>query len=493
MGRMGTMMLVCDAEAGVCSPGRMEKRDAVVLGAGQAGKPLAVALAGAGWSVVLLERRHIGGVCVNEGCTPTKTMAAVARVAHVVRESARYGVEADTLPPQAEIAIDMAAVRGRTQEVVTAFRRGGEKQVARAEGVRLVRAQGRFVPGPGLVVEAEYPDGASERFETAHVFVNVDCRPFVPDLPGLTSTPYLNSSSIMQLEEVPDHLVVLGGGYVAVEFGQMFRRFGSRVTLIQRSERILSREDADVSLELAGILGEEGVTVHTGCSVTGVRARSGGGVEVSVSRGDDREVVRGSHLLVALGRIPNTENLGLEHTSIETDHRGFVKVNERLETSVPGVYALGDVNGGPQFTHVSYDDFRVVRANLLEGREASVKERVVPYTVFTDPQLGRVGMTEEAARAEYGAEGILVAKLPMRHVARAIETGETAGFMKAVVDAGTGRILGAAILGAEGGEVMSVLQMAMMGGVTYPAIRDGVFAHPTFTESLNNLFMTLPS
>jgi pyruvate/2-oxoglutarate dehydrogenase complex dihydrolipoamide dehydrogenase (E3) component len=309
-------------------------------------------------------------------------------------------------------------------------------------------------------------------------------------LPGLADVPYLTSSSIMELEEVPQHLLVLGGGYVGLEFAQMFHRFGSRVTVLQRDRQLLPREDQDVAEEVTNILRADGVDVRLGVQAREVR-HANGEIELSCIAGSTASdcCVRGTHLLVATGRVPNTETLNLAAGGVDVDAKGFVRVNARLETSSPGVFALGDVTGGPAFTHVSYDDYRILRTNLLEGGQASTEGRILPYTVFIDPQLGRVGMTEREAVAS--GRPIRVAKLPMAHVARALEVDETRGFMKAVVDADSGSILGASVLGLEGGEIATLFQLAMMGGLPYTRLRDGMFSHPTLAESLNNLFMAL--
>ncbi|MFQ5747422.1 MAG: mercuric reductase [Gemmatimonadota bacterium] len=460
--------------------------DAIVLGAGQAGGPLSTTLARAGRKTALVERAHVGGTCVNEGCTPTKTMVASARVAHLARRAAAYGVRVG------DVSVDLAVVRRRKRDIVESFRGGSERGIESTDGLDLYTGEGRFTAAHEMAVRTS--DGAEKRLSADLIFINAGARPSIPDLPGLDRVPYLDSTSVMELGEVPEHLVVIGGGYIGLEFGQMFRRFGSRVTIVQRAERLLPREDADVSDAVADILRDEGIDVRLGTEPTGVAASGEGDdlrIDLRASGGLDGSggAIEGSHLLVAAGRVPNSDRLDLAAAGIRASDRGFVVVNERLETSVPGVFALGDIKGGPAFTHIAYDDFRILRTNLLEGGSASTAGRLVPYTVFIDPQLGRVGMGEEEARAA-GRE-VRVAKLPMTRVARALETDETRGFMKAVLDAETDEILGCAVLGVEGGEVMTVVQMAMMGGVRWPAIRDGVFAHPTLAESLNNLFMTL--
>jgi len=458
-----------------------DRYDAIVIGTGQAGKPLARALGAAGMRTAIVERGHVGGTCVNVGCTPTKTIVASARIAHLARRSADFGIEAG------DVRVDLARVVRRKDEVVTSFRDGSRQRLEQASGVDLVFGDARFT-GPKRVTVAEV--GGGERVLSAErVFVNAGTRPRIPDLDGLDDVPFLTSATILDLETVPEHLIVLGGGYVGVELGQAFRRFGAEVTIVQRGEQILPHEDADVAEALMEILCEEGVKVLTGSEATAVSPDGSGGVRVSVESPDGSSTLEGSHLLVAVGRVPNTVGLGLDAAGVAVDDRGYVVVDGRLETDVPGVYALGDVKGGPAFTHIAYDDYRVVEANLLGDGNATTRERLVPYTVFTDPELGRVGMTEREAREK--EREVRIATLPMASAARAIERGETRGFMKAVVDGKTDRILGFAILGIEGGEIASVVQVAMMGDLPYTALRDGVFSHPTLAESLNNLFLTL--
>jgi pyruvate/2-oxoglutarate dehydrogenase complex dihydrolipoamide dehydrogenase (E3) component len=458
-----------------------ERFDGIIIGTGQAGKPLAGTLAQAGWRTAIIERGRVGGVCVIEGCTPTKTMIASARVAHLARRSAEYGVQTG------DVTVDLAAVRQRKRAVVDAFSAGGERGMRRHETLELILGEARFVGTHE--VEVRLPDGGTRRLKAEKIFINAGTRPAVPPIPGLQSVEYLDSKSIMELGSVPDHLIVLGGGYIGLEFAQMFRRFGAQVTVVELAPHLAGREDQDVAEAIEQIFREDGIDVRTATEVIGVGPAPDGAVAVTVRAGGDEDILRGSRLLVATGRVPNTDTLDPGAAGLAVDARGYIQVNERLETNVPGVYALGDIAGSPHFTHVAYDDFRIVRANLLEGGDRTARDRLLPYAVFIDPQLGRVGLSENVAR-EQGLN-IRVAKLPMTRVARAIEVDETRGFMKAVVDAETGRILGAAVLGIEGAEVVSVLQAAMMGGLPYTAIRDGVFAHPTLSESLNNLFMAL--
>jgi pyruvate/2-oxoglutarate dehydrogenase complex dihydrolipoamide dehydrogenase (E3) component len=458
--------------------------DVVIIGSGQAANPLARACAQAGRRTAVVEKVHVGGTCINEGCTPTKTMIASARVAYLARRGDEYGIR------EGELLVDVAQVRRRKQTIVDNFRAANERGLASA-GVELVRGEARFV-GERTVEVRTVAEPRTLRGDV--VVINTGLRPTIPAIPGLEGVPYLTSTSIMELSSAPEHLVVLGGGYVGLEFAQMFRRFGSRVTILQRGKQLLAREDADVAEQIAQLLREDGIDVVLGASVTEVaRAATQIGVTYRIAGTDGAPdattTMTGSHLLVATGRTPNTDGLGLTAAGVKRDARGFISVDERLATSAEGVYAVGDVKGGPAFTHISYDDFRILRANLLRGGNATTTGRLVPYTVFTDPQLGRVGMTEREALA--AGHRVRIARLPMSSVARALETAETRGSMKAVIDEKSQRVLGAAVLGIDGGEVVALLQIAMMGNLPYTALRDGIFAHPTLAESMNNLFMAL--
>lgn len=453
---------------------------AIIIGAGQSGVPLASALAKAGWTTALIERKHIGGTCVNVGCTPSKTMIASARVAHMARRVADYGVGAG------EVTVDMSAVVARKQQVVESFRSGSRKRLEEQDGLELIFGEASFTGRREL--EVKLSSGERRALEADYTFIDVGQHPVIPPIDGLADVPYLTSTTAMELTELPDHLLVLGGGYIGLELAQMFRRFGSEVTIIQRGKQLLGHEDPDIAEEVAKILNEDGIEVWLEHEASSVSQR-GDDIYVVARHQSGEKEARGSHLLVATGRTSNTASLNLQKTGLKTDEQGNIKVNERLQTNVPGIFALGDVKGGPAFTHISYDDYRIIKSNLLHGGQRTTTDRPLPYTVFIDPQLGRIGLTEQQAEAQ--GYHIKVAKLPMSSVARAIETSETRGVMKAIVNADNDQILGAAILGLEGGEIASLLQVAMMGNLPYTALRDGVFSHPTLAESMNNLFMTV--
>ncbi len=456
-----------------------EPYDAIIIGSGQAGTPLASALARAGWRVAIAERQHWGGTCVNEGCSPTKRMIASAEAAHRARRAGDYGVSVGP------VRVDLAEVRRLKRELVTSFS-GGNERGLRAAGVTLIQGEASLTGPHDVVVTGT--DG-ERHISAPQIFINTGGRPSRPHIPGLEQVPHLlNSTSIMELGEVPPHLVVVGGGYIGLEFAQMFARFGSQVTVLHHGAQLVDREDADIAAALLDLLRAEGLTVHLQISGLSVEATDGG-ARLNFQTPDGAQSVDTQHVLLATGRTPNTDSLNLEAAGLTTDARGFLPVDGALRTAVEGIWALGDVKGGPAFTHVSYDDFRIVRDALLHGKTRQTSGRLSTYTLFTDPQLGRVGLSEREAR-EQGLD-VLIATLPMTHVARAIEMDRTAGMMKAVVDRRTHQILGAAVLGPEGGEVTATLQMAMLGNLPFTALRDAVISHPTLAESLNNLFMTL--
>jgi pyruvate/2-oxoglutarate dehydrogenase complex dihydrolipoamide dehydrogenase (E3) component len=458
----------------------MSHYDAIVIGSGQAGTPLSVALGEAGRKTAIVESQHVGGTCINVGCTPTKTMVASARIAYLAGRATEYGVHCGT------VGVDLAEVHRRKQKIVEEFRAGGQRRLEKARNVELILGEARFT-GP-KAVEVRLTVGGARTLTADNIFINTGARPAKPRIAGLDSVKALDSTSIMELQQVPEHLLVLGGGYVGLEFGQMFRRFGSAVTVVQHGKQLLGREDPDVADEVCKLLQADGIDILLETEVAGVRASSSG-IDLDLRGPTGNRTIAGSHLLVATGRVPNSERLNLAAAGVNVDAHGFIPVNDRLETNVAGIYALGDINGGPAFTHISYDDYRIIRNNLLRGGQSSTKDRLVPYTVYIDPQLGRIGLTEQEARAR--GRAIRVARIPMNWVARALETAETRGFVKAIVDAETKQILGAAVLGVEGGEIMSMLQIAMMGNLPYTALEDAVFAHPAYAEGLNTLFMNM--
>ena len=454
-----------------------EQYDAIVIGSGQAGTPLSRALAEAGMRTALVEAEHVGGTCVNEGCTPTKTMVASARVAYLARRAADYGVHTGA------VHVDLGRVRERKREIVNRFRNGSQTRIEKTPKLDLIFGKASFTGPKTLIVRGK--DGSERVLGAERIFINAGTRTTRPKLEGLDSILFYDNASMMELDVVPEHLVILGGGYIGLEFGQMFRRFGSQVTIVQSAKQLLAREDSDVAEEVAKILGEDGVEVLLNAKAQRAQAANGG-IQLDVLIGPQPRAIQGSHLLAAIGRTPNSDTLNLPAAGVETDAKGFIRTNNRLETNIPGVYALGDIKGGPAFTHISYDDFRIIRANVIEKKNVTIDGRLVPYTCFIDPQLGHVGLGEEEARGQ--GRNIRIAKMPMSHVARALETDESRGFMKAVVDAETDQILGATVLGIEGGEVMAVFEVAIMGNLPYTALREGIFAHPTLAEGLNNLF-----
>ncbi|MFP5265045.1 MAG: FAD-containing oxidoreductase [Blastocatellia bacterium] len=445
----------------------MREFDAIIIGAGQAGPSLAGRLTGAGMAVAFVERKLFGGTCVNTGCTPTKTLIASAYAAHLARRAADFGVLLD-----GSVRVDMKTVKARADAVVADSRRGVEKWLRGMAGCTVIEGHARF-EGPDRV-------RVGEGLLTApRIFVNVGGRAFVPDMPGVSEIPFLNNRSMLELDFLPEHLVVAGGSYVGLEFAQMYRRFGAEVTVIEKSPRLIAREDEDISEAIREILIGEGINVRTSAECISLAPHERG-VEVGVScqEGEPRSV--GSHVLLAVGRRPNTDELGLEAAGVETDARGYIKVDDQLATNVPGIWALGDCNGRGAFTHTAYNDYEIVAANLLDGESRRVSDRVPAYALYVDPPLGRAGMTEREALAT--GRRLLVGSRPMSRVSRAVEKGETQGLMKVVVDAETRRILGAAILGAGGDEAIHGVLDIMNAGVPYDVLERAVPIHPTVSE-----------
>ena len=447
------------------------KFDAIIIGSGQAGNPLSSALTELGWTVALVEKSHLGGTCINTGCTPTKTMVASSQVAHYARNAKKWGVNATN------VSVDLPAIIARKNAVVQKFRDGQQRRIDQHPRLRLFRGAARFLSPHQIQV-------GDEILESEKIFINTGTRPDSPRLAGIESVGYLTNETLMELQEVPEHLIVLGGGYIGLEFGQMFRRFGSRVTIVHRSDQLLAREDKDVAVELQKALAAEGIEFRLSANSTKVERRQSQILLTAVSNGQT-ETIRGSHLLAATGRVPNTNDCGLDIAGVALDSHGYVKVNGRLETNVPGIWALGDVKGGPAFTHISYNDYQIVYANLIDGKNLTTENRYLPYSLFTDPQLGRVGMTEKEARAS--GRKLKIGSFAMSSVSRAIERDETAGFMKLIVDAETDRILGASILGIEGGELVQILGTLILADAPYTVLKGAVYIHPTLAEGFFGL------
>lgn len=447
--------------------------DAIIVGAGQAGPPLAGRLTAAGHTVAVVERKLVGGTCVNYGCIPTKTLVASAHTAHVARRAADFGIGTGT------VTVDMATVKARKDAIVTADRSGLESWIGEMSGAELVRGHARFVDPHTIDV-----DGVLLRAE--RIFLNVGGRAVVPEFPGLDGIEYLTNVGVLELDQVPEHLVIVGGSYIALEFAQMYRRFGARVTVIEKGPRLTAREDTDVSDTIADILRAEGIDVVLGADDIRFTKRDSG-FEVTPRAGADP--IAGSHLLLAVGRRPNTDDLGLEHAGVDVDGRGYVVVDDQLRTTARHIWAMGDCNGKGAFTHTSYNDFEIVAANLLDDDPRRVSDRVTTYALYIDPPLGRAGMTVDQVRAS--GRKALVGKRPMTRVGRAVEKGETQGFMKVVVDAETQEILGAAILGVGGDEVIHCILDVMTAKLPYSALSRTMHIHPTVSELVPTMLQEL--
>lgn len=456
----------------------IEKFDVIIIGAGQSGKPLAFAFGDKGLKTAIIEMKYVGGKCINYGCTPTKTMVASAKIAQLARDSGKYGVSAG------KIKVNFRKVIERKNEIVKNFRDSGRKRLQEHEKVELIFGTASFKDEH--IIEVRLRKGGVRTLTSERILINTGTSPFIPGIEGLDRSGYLTSTSIMDLDELPKHLIIVGGGYVGLEFAQMFRRFGSEVTIIQKNERLAPNEDEDICAEIYKIITEEGINVLLDARPLRVSKDKKGKITVEFAQRNEKKSVKGSHLLIATGLVPNTSKLNLDSAGVKTDISGYIIVNDKLETGTEGIYALGDVNGNPAFTHISYDDYRIIKGNLLDNKSVSKADRLVPYTLFIDPPLGRVGLTEK--EAEDKNIKFKTFKYPMYYVARAIETGESKGLMKALVDDESGQILGCSVLGNQGGEIMSMMEIAMLGKIPYTKLRDAVFAHPLFSESLNSLF-----
>ena len=443
--------------------------DAIVIGTGQSGPSLAHRFAEAGRRVAIIERKRFGGTCVNNGCIPTKSLIASARAAHVARRAADFGVIVE-----GEVRVDMKAVKARKDAIVRVSNEGVEQGLREADNITVYTDHARFVGPRQVAVGAEV-------LTAEQIFINVGGRADIPAIPGIDAVPYLDNSSMMAVDFLPEHLVILGGSYIGLEFGQMYRRFGSAVTIIQRNERLIPREDEDVSQAIREIMENEGIRILTDADAVRVADRDGG-VAVAVEIAGKAAEVVGSHLLVATGRRPNTDDLGLEAAGVETDARGYIKVDGTLRTNVPGIFAMGDCNGRGAFTHTSYNDFEIIAANLFDADPRRIEDRILTYGLFIDPPLGRAGMTETEVRRK-GVKA-LIAKMPMEDVGRAYERSETKGFMKIILDAETRQILGAALLGIEGDEIVQGLLDMMYAKAPFTVIQRAMHIHPTVYEMI---------
>jgi pyruvate/2-oxoglutarate dehydrogenase complex dihydrolipoamide dehydrogenase (E3) component len=445
----------------------MPSYDAIIIGTGQAGPALTRRLAAAGWNVAIMERKLFGGTCVNTGCTPTKTLVASAYAAHVARRAADYGVKIE-----GAINVDMKAVKARKDAVVAPSHNGVERSLKTLKGCTVYEGHARFTAEKKVVVNGI-------ELTADRIFINVGARALVPPIPGLEQVSYLTNSSMMDIDFLPPHLVILGGSYIGLEFAQMYRRFGSKVTLIEQAPRLIAREDEDVSQAIADFLGEEGIDLRLNSKVVGVE-KQGNFIAVKVEAGGNASQVVGTHLLLAVGRRPNTDDLGLDKAAIAIDAHGYIQVDDQLRTNVPTIWAMGDCNGRGAFTHTSWNDFEIVAANLLDKDNRRVSDRITAYALYTDPPLGRAGLTE--AQVRKSGKPALIATMAMEDVSRAFERGETKGFMKILVDRESKQILGASLLGLSGDEVIHCILDAMYAKAPYTVLQRAMHIHPTVSE-----------
>jgi len=456
----------------------MDKYDAVVIGTGQGGTPLAKKLAKHGWKTAIIEKSNPGGTCINTGCTPTKTMIASAKAAHIIANASEWGIDVKGYH------INIKKVLERKNKIVELFRAGVSKGVSKTNNLTFIEGDAFFTSSNMLNIKLN--TGEVKEISAGKIFINTGASPFIPSIEGLDKTSYYTSASLMDIQEVPQHLIIIGSGYIGLEFSQLYKRLGSNVTILEKSDRILKKEDKDVADELEKILSAEGVIIQKNIKINRIEEKNDK-ILVTCTFENKPVTIEGSHLLIAAGRKPCTEGLHLDAAGIQVNDKGFIRTDKKLKTSVENIYALGDVKGGPQFTHVSYNDYLILYHNLVHDEERTIDNRIVPYCIFMDPQLGRVGITEQEAIEKNIPHK--VAKIPGNYISRGLETGHTQGFMKAVVHAEDKSILGVAIIGEEGGEVMSILQMAMAGNIKWTQLREMIFAHPLYAESINNLFM----
>ena len=457
----------------------MKKVDAIIIGSGQAGNPLAMSLAYSGMKTILIEKHqlHIGGTCLNDGCTPSKTLIASAKVAHIINTSEKHGISTE------QMSIDFASTQKRKDKIVLDSRKGLIKRLEETKNLEVLIGTASF--SDSKVIKVTLKNGKTHDYTAEYIFINAGCRPMIPEIEGLENVKYYDSTSLLALSEIPQELIVLGGSYIGLELGQAFTRLGSKTTIVERSAKLMSKEDDDIAESILQCLENEGMHFHLKTEAIKV-SEKGGIISVTIKKGKEEQQIEGTHLFVATGRIPNSDSLSLENAKIKVDDDGHILVNNNLETNVKGVFALGDIKGGPQFTQIAYDDFRIVRDNILHGKKRSYKNRPIPYCMYTDPQLGRIGISEQDAKEQKLEVEIIT--IPGKRITRGIESGTIEGLWKAIIDKKTNKILGAAIIGSEGGEIATVLQMAMQGNLKAIDIRDGIFSHPSYSESLNTLF-----
>lgn len=457
----------------------MKKVDVIIIGSGQAGNPLAMSLAHSGMSVVLVEKseNHLGGTCLNDGCTPSKTLIASAKVAHAINTSEKHGLSTSNLK------IDFTATQKRKQKIVLDSRNGLQKRLLETKNLELVYGIGSFVVQK--VIEIVDKNGDTQKMTAHYIFINAGCRPHIPNIPGLEGVTYFDSTSMLNLNEIPKDLLVIGGSYIGLELGQMYSRLGAKTTIIERSKQLMPNEDQDIATSIQESLEKENMSFYMATETIHVDEENGQ-ISLTIKHQNKEKKINGSHLFIAAGRTPNSDSLTLNNAKIKTDEKGYILVNSNLETNVKGVFALGDIKGGAQFTHIAYDDFRIVRDNILHNKKRSYKKRPIPYCMFTDPQLGRIGISENDAKDQN--LDVEIISIPGSRITRGIESGTTQGLWKAIIDKKTNKILGASIISSEGGEIATVLQMAMQGNIKASEIRDAIFSHPTYSESLNTLF-----
>lgn len=460
----------------------MIKKDAIIIGSGQAAKPLSQKLSEAGWNTVMIERSEaqLGGVCLNVGCTPTKTLIASAKAMHTIISAEKHGISVSN------IRLDFNITQKRKDKIVEDSKEGIKKRTADAKNLELVYGTASFSGEKSVTVKNK--DGKVQEFTAPYIFIDAGTRPAIPKIKGLDEVKWYDSTGILELKKIPKKLIIIGAGYIGLELGQMYSRFGSDVTIIEQSDQIMHTEDGDIAKSIQNILEDEGLKFILNSSIENVES-SDKKVTVNLSSAGKKQKINGTHLLLATGRQSNADGLSTETAGIKLDKKGFIKVDDKLETNIKGVYALGDINGGPQFTHIAYNDFVIVSENILEKKKVSTNGRPLPYTMFTDPQLGRIGLSENEAREK--DLNFSVVKIPGKRITRGIETGEPQGPWKAIVDKKSGKILGAAIVCSEGGEIATVIQMAMEGELSAKYLSRAIFSHPTYSESLNTLFTEL--